>query len=59
MSFYKISVTICGKFYPDDGYVSRIRTKYTANDTCKLQEYFFQTCSHAGVVNIYACPLQM
>ena len=42
-------VTICGRFYTDEGvvagYDNRIRVKYTAKWGVQIAEMLFQTCS--------------
>ena len=48
-AFYKMYVTICGRFCPDEdavvGYVGRIRAKYTAKWDVQIVGMIFQTGS--------------
>ena len=48
-AFCKMCVTICGRFYPDEGvvagYNNRIRAKYTAKWGVQIAEMIFQTRS--------------
>ena len=48
-AFYKMCVTICERFYPDEGalvgYAGRIRAKYTAKWDVQIVGMIFQTGS--------------
>ena len=55
-AFCKMCVTICGRFYPDEGvvagYDNRIRVKSPAKWGVQIAGMIFQTRSSRGISNI-------
>ena len=53
-AFCKMCVTVCGRFYPNEGgvagYGNRMRVKYTAKWGLQIAEMIFQTRSSVSIV---------
>ena len=51
-AFRELRVSVCGRFYPNEGgvagYGNRMRVKYTAKWGLQIAEMIFQTRSRAG-----------
>ena len=55
-AFRELRVSVCGRFYPNEGgvagYGNRMRVKYTAKWGLQIAEMIFQTRSNTGVYNV-------
>ena len=66
-AFRELRVSVCGRFYPNEGgvagYGNRMRVKYTAKWDSQIAEMIFQTrSSHQGLIQAWTlarCPRKL
>ena len=66
-AFRELRVSVCGRFYPNEGgvagYGNRMRVKYTAKWGLQIAEMIFQTrSSHQGLIQTWTlarCPRKL
>ena len=61
-AFRELRVSVCGRFYPNEGgvagYGNRMRVKYTAKWGLQIAEMIFQTRSSQQIREYYATELK-
>ena len=62
-AFRELRVSVCGRFYPNEGgvagYGNRMRVKYTAKSGLQIAEMIFQTRSRADPPGIYGSGFRL